>query len=72
MTTTKATRIMIVLFFVLSVAAAVVVVPKLTIDEFRALTSFKDKIESILKNDQRLCLFSACALLLISLRLRDC
>jgi hypothetical protein len=48
---------MIVLFFVLSVAAAAVVVPKLTIDEFRALTSFKDKIENILKNDPEIASF---------------
>jgi nucleoside permease NupC len=34
-----------------------VVAPKLTINEFRALTSFKNKIENILKNDPEIVSF---------------
>ena len=34
-----------------------VVAPKLTIDEFRALTSFTDEIENILKNDAEIVSF---------------
>jgi hypothetical protein len=43
------------------------VAPKLTIDEFRALTSFKDKIENILKNDlEIMSFFCMCVIVVIT------